>query len=99
METKHTPEPWEANPRGDDSESNLIFATTLANGTRRLVASVTTGADAPANRCLIAASPDLLALAQEVLKTPGLQSGLQALCAAAVAKATGQGIDEVLESI
>lgn len=49
-----------------------------------------------ANAHLLAASPDLLAVAQEVLKTPGLQSGLQALCAAAVAKAMGKSIDDVI---
>lgn len=48
------------------------------------------------NASLIAAAPDLLAVAQEVLKTPGLQSGLQALCAAAVAKAMGKSIDDVI---
>ena len=46
-----------------------------------------------------AASRDMLLALREVLKTPGLQSSVQALCAAAVAKATGQGIDEVLASI
>lgn len=42
---------------------------------------------------------DMLLALQEVLKTPGLQSGLQAMCAAAVAKALGKSIDEVLASI
>ena len=42
---------------------------------------------------------DMLVALQEVLKTPGLQSGLQAMCAAAVAKALGKSIDEVLRSI
>lgn len=51
------------------------------------------------NASLIAAAPDLLAVAQEVLKTPGLQSGLQALCAAAIAKATGQDVTQVIQSI
>jgi hypothetical protein len=43
-----------------------------------------------------AASNDMLAALQEVLKAPGLQSGLQALCAAAVAKATGRSIEDVI---
>jgi hypothetical protein len=45
---------------------------------------------------LISASPDMLAALQEVLKAPGLQSGLQALCASAVAKATGRSIEDVI---
>jgi hypothetical protein len=49
-----------------------------------------------ANAELISASPDMLAALQEVLKAPGLQSGLQALCAAAVAKATGRSIEDVI---
>lgn len=42
------------------------------------------------------AAPDMLAALQEVLKAPGIQSGLQALCAAAVAKATGRSIEDVI---
>lgn len=60
-----------------------------------VIARVTYEHDIPA----ILAVPDMLLALREVLKTPGLQSGLQALCAAAVAKATGQGIDEVLAYI
>lgn len=60
MSTKNTPGPWEVNPLGAESESNLIFASKIGNGKRRLIASVTTGADAPANRRLIAAAPNLL---------------------------------------
>jgi len=48
---------------------------------------------------LFAASGDMLLALQEVLKTPGLQSSVQVLCAAAVAKATGQSIDDVLRTI
>lgn len=46
-----------------------------------------------------AINTDMLVALQEVLKTPGLQSGLQAMCAAAVARALGKSIDEVLASI
>jgi hypothetical protein len=46
-----------------------------------------------------AASGDMLTALQEVLATPGLQSGLQAMCAAAIAKATGQDMAQVIESI
>jgi hypothetical protein len=42
------------------------------------------------------ANIDMLSALQEVLKAPGLQSGLQALCAAAVAKATGRSIEDVI---
>lgn len=46
---------------------------------------------------LFAASQSMLTALREVLKTPGLQSSVQVLCAAAVAKATGQSIDEVVK--
>ena len=58
-EFKGTQGPWLANPMESDSESNLIFASTLSNGTRRLVASISTGSDALANRRLIAAAPTM----------------------------------------
>lgn len=52
-----------------------------------------------ANLTLASASPDMLLALQEVLKTPGLQSGVQAMCAAAVAKATGRDVADVVKGI
>jgi hypothetical protein len=49
-----------------------------------------------ANDRLVCAAPDMLTALREVMRTPGLQSSVQVLCAAAVAKATGQSIDEVI---
>jgi hypothetical protein len=44
-----------------------------------------------------AATRDMLTALQEVLKTPGLQSGVQAMCAAAIAKATGRDVADVIK--
>lgn len=44
-----------------------------------------------------AASGDMLTALQEVLATPGLQSGLQAMCAAAIARATGRDVVDVIK--
>ena len=43
------------------------------------------------------ANSDMLTALQEVLATPGLQSGLQAMCAAAIARATGLDVAEVIK--
>lgn len=100
METKHTAGPWTVDPRGDEGESNLVFASTLANGSRQLVASVAVGADAPANRRLIAAAPDLLAELQNIARAEPetwdeetrdqFQQWAQNRARAAIAKATGE---------
>ncbi|WP_248321994.1 hypothetical protein [Caballeronia sp. Sq4a] len=92
MSTKHTPGPWTVNPRGDEGESNLVFANTLANGSRQLVASVAVGADAPANRRLIAAAPDLLAVLERASHINGFREFNDYLptIRAAIAKATGE---------
>lgn len=41
----------------------------------------------------------MLTALQEVLATPGLQSGLQAMCAAAIAKATGRDVVDVIKGV
>lgn len=46
-----------------------------------------------------AASGDMLTALQEVLATPGLQSGLQAMCAAAIARATGRDVADVIKGV
>lgn len=48
---------------------------------------------------LFASSRDMLDALQEVLATPGLQSGLQAMCAAAIAKATGRDVADVIKGV
>jgi len=42
---------------------------------------------------------DMLTALQEVLATPGLQSGLQVMCAAAIAKATGRDVADVIKGV
>ena len=94
-EFKGTPGPWLANPMESDSESNLIFASTLSNGTRRLVASISTGSDAPANRRLIAAAPELFQALQDIYSEvvqgalPNKDDPWWGNALAAIAKATG----------
>lgn len=41
----------------------------------------------------------MLTALQEVLATPGLQSGLQVMCAAAIAKATGHDVADVIKGV
>ena len=41
----------------------------------------------------------MLTALQEVLATPGLQSGLQAMCAAAIARATGRDVADVIKGV
>lgn len=47
----------------------------------------------------VAADPDMLTALQEVLATPGLKSGLQAMCAAAIARATGRDVADVIKGV
>lgn len=65
---KHTDGPWQVNPLGEEFESGSIFADTLANGARRLIATVSIGPESPANAKLIAASPELLASCKALLE-------------------------------
>lgn len=51
-----TPGPWNVNPLDVEYENNSIYASTLSNGTRRLVATASTGSAAPGNREHIAAA-------------------------------------------
>lgn len=41
----------------------------------------------------------MLTALQEVLATPGLQSGLQAMCAAAIARTTGRDVADVIKGV
>lgn len=66
---EHTSGPWTVNPLGVDFEANSIFADTLANGRRRLIATVSTGADAPANARLIALRIHTISCSATVLTT------------------------------
>ena len=54
---------------------------------------------AEANALLIAAAPDMIFALRAALKGGHLTSGEQAMCAAAVEKATGRSIDEVLKEV
>lgn len=51
-----TPGPWAVNPLDIEYEDNSIYASTLSNGTRRLICTVSTGSSAPGNRAHIAAA-------------------------------------------
>lgn len=48
---------------------------------------------------MLRSDADMLTALQEVLATPGLQSGLQAMCAAAIAKATGRDVADVIKGV
>ena len=101
METKHTPGQWLRDNLHIVAEMNGHVIARIGDAHHMLRGSEKREMqqECIANAKLIQAAPDLLALAQEVLKTPGLQSGLQVLCAAAIAKATGQDVTEVIKSI
>lgn len=94
MSDKHTVGPWHM-----DRWGHVI----RPNGNSVLFGGLSLGLscndEIRANDRLVCAAPDMLTALREVLRTPGMQSSVQALCAAAIAKATGQGIDEVLGSI
>lgn len=107
---RHTPGPWiiatlptsvgichKIGPFPAAGDRPYTYACVYGDGIRKDIDDETPGAiELAANARLMAASPDMLAALQEVLKAHGIQSGLQALCAAAVAKATGRSIEDVI---
>jgi hypothetical protein len=94
---RHTPRNWYACEPGDYSDFDGRSIVILSDDPPIRIAVVQGDDDeAKANAALFVASPDMLAALQEVLKATGLQTGLQALCAAAVAKATGRSIEDVI---
>ena len=98
----HTPGPWEW--VGNQLESNSpghyeeVIEVSVSCGSfcyGGIVDMKISDADA----LLIAAAPDMLFALRATLKGGHLTSGEQAMCAAAVAKATGRSIDEVLNEV
>lgn len=96
METKHTPGPWAVGPWFDnDGQPEIIIEHVTPHG--NLVPAVALGGlvGQEANAHLIAAAPDLLAVARMVIDTYPLVSSagnsaeLIKAARAAIAKATG----------
>ena len=92
---RHTPGPWhwDGNPCDYDRDQEAPW---LIGPDDQPVITGEIHIRNEHDRNALEAVPDMLAALQEVLKAPGLQSGLQALCAAAVAKATGRSIEDVI---
>lgn len=95
MSESFTPGPWhwDGNPCDYDPDQEAPW---LVGPGRQTVITGEIQIRNEHDRNALEAVPDMLAALQEVLKAPGLQSGLQALCAAAVAKATGRSIEDVI---
>jgi|GEM_PF-3256525 len=86
---RFTPGPWEANPLDVPHEDNSVYAPTLRSGQRQLVAIVAEGKDAPFNRSLIAAAPDLLEALEEMVATHDEPAGFDGKW--------GKALDEAIE--
>lgn len=94
-DTKHTPGPWFITK----GMTSCYIEARLECGLIQEVAwcgSVLDG-DAQANAHLIAAAPDMLTALETVLAGGHLRTGLQAIVANAIAKATGRNVVDVVK--
>ena len=98
MEMKHTPGPWHWDGNPCDYDPNQEDPWLVGADDQPVI----TGEVRMRNehdRSALEATPDMLTALQEVLATPGLQSGLQAMCAAAIARATGRDVADVIKGV
>lgn len=99
----HTPGPWWFIDATQEASMQYAPKCVIKAGYKQIAAFSwgdskwwPTKDESQANATLIAAAPDMLTALETVLAGGHLTTGEQAIVANAIAKATGQGIDEVL---